>query len=120
MLKCSIIGNLGSDAQIKKVGENEFVSFNVAHTRKYIINGSKVEETCWVSVTVNWDCSKILPFLLKGTKVFVRGNIRLRVYTGHDGQQHAGLTIIAEDIELCSSKKPDTSNNEPISNDPPF
>lgn len=121
MLKCTVIGNLGYDAQVKKIGDNEFVACNVAHTRKYIINGTKYEDTVWVSVIVNWDCSKILPYLLKGTKVYARGNIKLRTYTGHDGKEHAGITIIADEIELCSSKKPDTTtNNNNTTEEPPF
>lgn len=111
MLKANLIGNLGADAVVNKTDSGLFVALNVAHTRRYFISGQKTEETIWVSVTINWNCEKILPYLLKGTKVFVSGPIRLRVYTGHDGKQHAGLTVICDDIELCGSSKPDTKSN---------
>lgn len=117
MLKAQLIGNLGADAVVNKTDNGSFVSLNVAHTRRFSVLGQKYEETIWVSVTINWNCEKILPYLLKGTKVFVSGPVRLRVFTGHDGKPHAGMTIICDDIELCGSAKPDTNKPQNSNND---
>lgn len=110
MLQAQIIGNLGADAHYVTGNFEKFVSMNVAHTRKYKkLDGTSYEETVWVNVVVNWDCSKLLPYLLKGTKIYAIGNVKLRTFTTKDGKQAAGMDIIADRLELCSSKQPDTN-----------
>lgn len=116
MLKCEVIGNLGADAKMQQTDNGKFASFNVAHSRHYRVNGQKVEETLWVSVTVNWNCENLMQYLVKGTKVFVAGTMRLRVFTGNDGKPHAGVTIMADTIELCGSPKVETNTPD----EPPF
>lgn len=114
MLKSEVIGNLGADAHVVTGNFQNFVSMNVAHTRKFRkADGTQYEETIWVNVVVNWDCSKLMPFLLKGTKVFVSGNTRLRTFTAKGGVVAAGIDIIADTIELCGSKQPSTTSPVP-------
>ena len=110
MLRVSIIGNLGADVKVVSGDFRKFYSLSVAHTRKYNNKqGIQVEETYWVNVVINWDASKLAPYLLKGTKVFASGNVRLRTFQDNDGNWHAGLDIIADTVELCGSAKPDTT-----------
>lgn len=106
MLKAEIIGNLGDDAKVMQGNFKPFTSMNVAHQRKFTKqDGTPVAETIWVNVVINWDSSKLLPYLKKGTKVFCRGAVRLRTFTGHDGMTHAGIDIMADDVELCGSPR---------------
>lgn len=110
MLKTQIIGNLGADAHVVTSNSGRFVSMNVAHTRKYRkADGTPCEETLWVNVVINWDASKIMPYLLKGTKIYAQGNTRLRVFKDKQGNYCAGMDIVADTIELCGSKQPDTT-----------
>lgn len=110
MLKCQVIGNLGGDAKVNRGDYKSFVSFNVAHAEKYVDkSGVTVEEVKWVNCVVNWDCSKILPYLRKGAKVYCCGALRTRLFNGRDGQMHAGLDCIVTDIELCGGSRPETS-----------
>lgn len=103
MLKVEIIGNLGADPEIKESNGNRFVAMRVAHTTKYKDqNDQPHERTIWVDVIMNDTESKVLPFLKAGTKVFIRGNADLRVYSSpKDRCMKAGLTISAFEIELC-------------------
>ena len=114
MLRLEIIGNLGADAEKKIVNGSTFVAMNVAHTEKFTDRqtGEVTETTTWVSTTIKWNCDAILPYLKKGTKVFVRGFARLKVYTGHDGQKHAGINLSALEIELCGFKQVADETNE--------
>lgn len=113
MLRTSIIGNLGSDVKVNTGDFRTFYSLSVAHTRKYVNkNNVQVQETYWVNVVINWDASKLVPYLLKGTKVYASGNVRLRTFKSNDGQYHAGLDIIADTVELCSSKPIETNTND--------
>lgn len=134
MLRVSIIGNLGADVKVVSGDFRKFYSLSVAHTRKFVNKQNiQVEETYWVNVVINWDASKLAPYLLKGTKVFASGNVRLRTFKGNDGNYHAGLDIIADTVELCGSAKPDTTTTnegKPVdiatgeihdtNNEPPF
>ena len=36
-------------------------------------------------------------------KVFIRGYITMKIYTGHDGKSHAGINCYVSEIELCGS-----------------
>lgn len=107
MLKLSIIGNIGADAEVKSLNGESFCSFRVAHTSRYTdrSSGKAVESTQWVSVTINRDVSNLLPFLTKGTKVWCFGDCSTRLYIGHDGQKHAGLNLRAQSVELCGGAR---------------
>lgn len=103
MLKVEMIGNLGADAQVKDANGSKFVTMRMAHTDKRTDDQGKVHEsTIWVDVTMNDTESKVIQFLKAGTKVFVRGYARLRVYSSEkDRCMKAGLTVVATEIELC-------------------
>ena len=103
MLKCELIGNLGADAEIKESNGSKFVTMRIAHTSKYQTDsGETRESTVWVDVTYNNVDSKVIPFLKAGIKVFIRGNLSLRVYSSQkDRCMKAGAQIAAQEIELC-------------------
>ena len=121
MLRLEIIGNLGADAEKKIVNGTSFVAMNIAHTERVTdkTSGEITESTTWVSTTIGWNCDAILPYLKKGTKVFVRGFARLKVYTGHDGQKHAGINLSALEVELCGFKQT-TDETKENQEDKPF
>lgn len=76
MVSIELIGNLGAD--VKKVDANgvSFYSFNVCDNRK--VNGT--EQSQWYTCNLNRPSDKLLPFLVKGQGVFVRGVPRYRVF----------------------------------------
>lgn len=103
MFKVEFIGNLGADVEIKNADGKKFATCRIAHTEKWT-DGNNVEhtDTTWADVTINDTDSKILQFLKAGTKVFVRGNGRLRLYSSKkDRCMKAGISIQAWEIELC-------------------
>lgn len=114
MLKLEAIGNLGSDAQImRNQNGKEFCAFNIATSRKYKKStGEEIKETTWISVSVNWNCSNILPYLHKGTKVFVSGMMRTRIFTSKQGIPCVSIELIADNLELCSTQTQETENND--------
>ena len=106
MLKIDVIGNLGASAETKTQNGETFVTMRVAATNKYVNKetGEIIENTTWVSCIWRGDHSRVTPFLLVGTKVFIRGDAALKMYVGHDGQKHAGLNVRVQELELCGSK----------------
>lgn len=101
MLKLTIIGNIGADAQIKGEAGNLFASFRVAHNSKWTdTQGVCHNDVIWVDVTTNHD-SKVVPFLKAGQLVYVEGTMSLRVYSSEKERcMKAGASIRAQRIEL--------------------
>lgn len=102
MFKSLVIGNLGADAQIKESQGSKFVTFRVAHTSTYTDQqGQKRETTIWVDCVMSNAESKVVPYLKRGTKVFVMGNSDLRVYSSaKERRMMAGVSINVQSVEL--------------------
>lgn len=113
MLKAAIIGNLGADAEIAQNNTGRYLKLRVAHSRKYPDkDGVLVTETIWVSCMWSRYNENVVPYLRKGSQVYVWGNLSSRVYMGSDGHHHAGLTIQVHDLELCGSKPAEEGKEE--------
>ena len=117
MFKIDVIGNLGADAETRISNGATYVTFRVAHTVKSvnIQTGEIVRDAVWVSCSKAGECANLMPYLHKGTKVYVRGNAQLKVYTGHDGKPHAGINLFVHELELCGSQVGDAPSV--VSND---
>lgn len=112
MVKIDLIGNLGADARVVNANGAQFVSFNVADNKK--VNGTEV--TQWYSCNINRDVSKLMPYLVKGQNVFVRGTPRYRIV---DSSVHhmkiVSIDIFVDEIQLIGSQptKDPTPPQEP-------
>lgn len=102
MLRLQAIGNLGADAELHRQDGREFVTFKVADTRKWRdAAGQEHTETQWISCTMNGAQSALLPYLKKGTKVYVDGSPSTRVYSSTvDRAMKAGLNLAVFNLEL--------------------
>lgn len=109
MFKIELTGNLGADAEIKNDNGRQYVQFSVADTKKYKKeDGTEVENTNWVSCFLRNAESPVVPFLKKGTRVFVRGNCELRLYSSaKDRQMKAGASCNVSEIELIGGSQAD-------------
>ena len=106
MLKAEVIGNLGADAVRNQGNDGMYISFRVAHSTTFTnkSTGEVTKNTTWVSCTLNGDGGNVFDYLKSGERVFVRGYLSSRVYTGRGGQMHAGLNIAVQELELCGSR----------------
>lgn len=104
MLQCTMIGNLGANAEIKAADGREFVTFRLAHNDSYkAADGTRTETSMWVDCTMSCANGRpaVLPYLTKGTSVCVVGNVTLRVYSSEkDRCMKAGMTIHVHKLEL--------------------
>lgn len=108
MIKVEIIGNLGADAMLQEKNGNRFVSFRVANTDKWIdkSTGQVIESTQWISCTLNGDGGALLPYLKRGSKVFVRGNAQFVIFSSAKTRQmEVGVNLFVREIELCGGQK---------------
>lgn len=105
-----VIGNLGADAKVVAQDGRSFISFNVADTERWKDeNGQDHERTSWISCAYNGDATApILPYLKAGTKVFVQGRQRTRVYSSEkERRMVAGVNLSVTHIELVGGSSDD-------------
>lgn len=108
MQQIQIIGNLGKDAEVVNIAGKDYTKFSVGVTEK-----KKNEQvTTWYYVL--YQGTQILQYLLKGTKVFVHGNLVLSLYTSKTGESQMNASIYASRIELLTPKKESTAKTEPV------
>lgn len=108
MLQCTLIGNIGANAEVKASDGREYIAFRVAHNDSFKgADGSKKETSIWVDCTMSCANGRpaVLPYLTKGTAVCVVGNVSLRVYSSEkDRCMKAGLTIHVQKVELIGGQ----------------
>lgn len=105
MLKAEIIGTIGADAEIKDFSGKKYVYLSVAcNDYSKDQQGNRTETTTWVSVLWYGDGGGLLPYLKKGAKVFIRGNLKAKAYTDKQGAAQASININAFEVQLCGFK----------------
>lgn len=103
MQQIHIIGNIGNDAKIQTTNGKEFVTFSACVTDTYKDkDGVKIDRSTWYNVLTNK--TALAKFLVKGTKVFVQGDLRAKTYPNAKNEIQIDLTINANRIELLTPK----------------
>jgi single-strand DNA-binding protein len=99
MLELTIIGNIGRDAEQKDINGRPAITFSVAHSEK---GTDGQERTTWVSCIRNIKDGNnaLLPYLRKGTRVYVRGKVYTKIYN-----DTATLNCNVTYIELLGSSQ---------------
>jgi single-strand DNA-binding protein len=74
MIKLIVSGRVGSDAELKTVGDTTVCSFSIAHTEK-VYGQTPGEKTIWVGCNI-WGerAVKLNPFITKGTYIVAEGS----------------------------------------------
>lgn len=100
MQKIELIGNLGSDANVEKKPERGFVAFRLAVTRsKRNATGETEKRTEWYTVNA-YVSDSVVPYLKKGARVFLRGELFTSVYADRNGNAQVSLDVITRELEL--------------------
>ena len=103
MLKSQLLGNIGRDAEIRHTPEGTaLVTFNVCKQARRPAPGQAAPAPVWVSCAWRGErAAKVAPYLTKGTKVLVGGDISLRTWQGRDGMANSGLSINVDHVEFA-------------------
>lgn len=115
MLQITVIGNIGQDAKILENGLSKSVAFSVASTKTYKDKGgNKVENTNWIKCYDNYDYfEKLLPYLKKGSKVYVTGSLSLYQWKNDKTKKlEIDIRCYMEKVQLLDSKKKFTKEDE--------
>lgn len=111
LLKLQVIGHLGQDATTNVVNGKNVINLSVAFSEKWKdAQGVQKEKTIWVSASWWTDRTNILPYLKKGTMVYVDGQPDAKTYTTQRGEVVAQLTVRVNEVKLLGSNK----ENKPI------
>ena len=106
MNKMMIIGNLGSDPEMRYTPNGQAVtSFSVATNYRYTTSdGEQREETEWFRVSV-WgrQAETCNQYLAKGRKVYVDGRLRSRTFQDRNGETRVSLEVTAQDVRFLST-----------------
>jgi len=108
MNRYQIIGNLGSDAEVRTFESGmAAISFSVAVTEKWKdATGQKKERTDWIRCTI-WRKSgqtSVADYLKKGTKVMVEGRPSARGWCNEGtGEVKAMIELRVDDFEFLSA-----------------
>lgn len=105
MFTAFFLGNLADNAREYNSNGAEFCSFRAASNRnvKDQTTGQVKTYTTWVSVIMRNNYKNLMPYLVKGTKVFVEGSISTSIYQGRDGISRVDITINANRVELAGA-----------------
>jgi single-strand DNA-binding protein len=110
--KVMLIGNLGSDPEVRTVGSGARVAnFSIATSRQWTgRDGTPQEKTEWHRI-VAWDNERgpkladvAERFLRKGERVYVEGEIEYRSYEDKDGVTKYITEIRARELILIGSR----------------
>lgn len=105
--KAMIIGNLGSDPEIRSIASGARVAnFSVATNRKWTgRDGTQQEKTEWHRI-VAWEKLADIAerFLKKGDRVYVEGEIEYRSYEDKDGVTKYITEIRARDMVMLGGR----------------
>jgi single-strand DNA-binding protein len=105
--KCTIIGNLGRDPEMRYTPNgNSVTEFSVATSRTYNSkDGERVEETEWFNV-VTWArlAETCAQYLAKGRQVYVEGRMDTRSWDGECGKKHYRTELVAETVKFLGGR----------------
>jgi single-strand DNA-binding protein len=112
--KVILIGNLGSDPQVREVGGNGVANFSLATNESWTDkSGNRQERTQWHRITA-WGKLAVIcgEHLKKGRKVFVEGRIAYRDVE-KDGVTTRYTDITAQNIQFLDSRGAPAPTTEP-------
>jgi single-strand DNA-binding protein len=105
--KAMIIGNLGSDPEVRYTQQNTAVAtLSIATSEKFRdSNGELQERTEWHRVVAWGKTAEICQsYLKKGSKVFIEGPIQTRSWEDKDGQKRYTTEIKALNLVMLDSR----------------
>lgn len=105
MNKIIIIGNLGSDPEMRYTPGGEAVTnFSVATNRRYRTrDGQQMDETEWFRISA-WGrlAETTNQYLSKGRQVYVEGRLKSRTYQTQTGETRVSLDVTAQEVQFLS------------------
>ena len=119
--KAILVGNIGKEPELKKIGETNYCAFTLATNKSYKDrNGEWQTKTEWHNIVV-WrnQAEYATNNFKKGNTVYVEGEITSRSWEDNQGNKRYTTEIVAEKVKLME-KKTRQEVEEDSSDDLPF
>lgn len=111
-----LLGNVGSDPEIRESNGGKFATFRLATTDKGYTkrDGTQVpERTEWHSIVANSNIVGVIEnYVRKGTKLYIEGKLRTRKYTARDNTERTVTEIYIDNLELLVGKPQEQNSNQ--------
>lgn len=105
--KAILVGNLGTDPEVRQLEYNKIVKFPLATTESYTNReNQRVEKTEWHNIVVTRKgladvCER---YLRKGMKVYIEGRIQTRSWQDDKGQTRYMTEIQCNEMTMLSGR----------------
>lgn len=107
--RATLIGNIGKAPEIKTLQNGrKFVSFSLATSKRYRDNnGEQKEETQWHNIVIWGKTAETFENIgiVKGTPVYLEGEIRYRTWNDDAGIRHDMTEIVCFTFQLLGSRQ---------------
>lgn len=113
--KAILIGNLGSDPEIRTTGSGSRVAqFSIATSRQWTNqSGEQQEKTEWHRIVAWAKLADVVErFLKKGERVYIEGEIQYRSYEDKDGVTKYSTEINAREMIMLGAREGGGSSGE--------
>lgn len=111
-----LLGNVGSDPEIRESNGGKFATFRLATTDKGYTkrDGTQVpERTEWHNIVANSNIVCVIEnYVRKGTKLYIEGKLRTRKYTARDNTERTVTEIYIDNLELLGGKPQEQNTNQ--------
>lgn len=111
--KVILVGNLGNAPEIRHTpGGQTVANFSIATSESWTdkATSQKQERTEWHRIVAFRRLAEIIEqYVSKGSKVYVEGRLQTRKWQGQDGIDRYSTEIIADQLEILSSRDPGTA-----------
>lgn len=103
--KVMLIGGLGRDAEMSHTPNGKAVSkFSIATESSWKdSSGEWKTQTNWTNCVL-WGQEGVVPYLTKGSKVYVEGRLQTRSYDDKDGRKVYATDVVVDTVILLGSK----------------
>ncbi|AQW85593.1 single-stranded DNA-binding protein [Campylobacter pinnipediorum subsp. caledonicus] len=107
--KIVLLGHLTKDIELRYTTTGTAIGISsIAVTRKFITNGEKREETCFIDVVFfNKLAETANQYLAKGSKLLIEGRLKQDIWQDQQGNNKSKHSVIVENMEMLG----DANNN---------
>jgi single-strand DNA-binding protein len=106
MLRVTVLGNLGSDAELRFSAKGTPIAgFSVAVNQvRTGVNGQREESTEWFRINVTGRQADFASHLQKGQRVLAIGRLQISHFERKDGTQGTGFDVWADEVQNVSGR----------------
>ena len=119
--KVILIGNLGSDPEVKYLPSGVPVTnFSLATSESWTDrNGERQERTEWHRLVLWRKLAEIAgQYLKKGSKLYVEGKLQTRSWDDQSGQKRYTTEVVVNDMQMLDSRGESAEAGERMGGDP--